>query len=501
MTTVQLSFSEQNTMLTRFVLVSGIVLLNGASAVALAQAPANADRVATGSLTDSEKQLAIDAGFDPVVLEEVKAGGGKDLQLVKYDSADLNGAQADPFFQEHFDSDGTPLPEDTAALEKVVRDYPELKDSVYPKPPVFPARGPVKQDPAAQSAMTKMLNENPELKKALERATKSEISVQTQKPHFQGKAIGFLLQRSIWASRDSLELVDSLQNVLRPLGYQVYATTEKRITRRCASLEEAEKFMKETGTLRDSLRFEEYPAFSREVVFDPTLTEEQRNEQLFGTADAPKHPTVEEQLSHAIGIRNSQQSLDSEKAMISKTAELTAAAGGKIFPRNGIFGFFAGNAYRRLLIEPGAVVEKLSKDHWRITTPARWTVHAEMLRALVFKGMNQFDFLAFVGGDEVREYVTFVRGNEVTRLDSGRQTVKKMKELDATYGISILEVSGRRVVTFKLNRLPSDLSPLCASLYGGDNRSSTSGFDDLAASMRSTASRLRRDRRVILNLE
>ncbi len=105
-----------------------------------------------------------------------------------------------------------------------------------------------------------------------------------------------------------------------------------------------------------------------------------------------------------------------------------------------------------LRIPGGASVKKLSETQWEVTRPAAFKSHRHISRAILAKRLDQFDFVSLMKSEGVNASVY------------NFMVIDKLKKFDRLYGLKVVAAQ-RDGVTFRLQHLPEDLSPLCTELW------------------------------------
>ncbi|HNG74676.1 MAG TPA: DUF4253 domain-containing protein [Candidatus Obscuribacter sp.] len=466
----------------------------------------------TMTLSQEEKRLAAQLGFDESVLELIKKTLNPVMGIIKKGGLE---EPEDSFLKKEQDNDqAKPLPEDIENYRQIAASFPELKpllDSII-RPPskktmtedIEEARKQASQKYKAELGEEKYSraqkfqeaikpyialiqqeaqDENQEFLRnggriirrfnpaiiESEEALNSEIA--RLKAHFAGKELReenkgkyFLAIKYKGNGGGNFSpdpRFEKLQGILEELGYRIQPLGSESESRTFKKKEDALAFLKDSGTGEDCLSLQEQKGRTFEAIYPIDKTRDGK--------------TKEER--RILVLQNSSYLASTPLDKLDKMGEELVRS----WECSQTMPFFGPELH----IEPGSTVKKIGERRWLIETPARYTAKAQTKVASIAKIPA-----ASAGFELVR--------NAGTCSDSlGTEAIiDKLKYWDKKYGLTVLE-AGRDRMTIRLKNIPDDLSEFCTEYFLFDPECELSENEiESAASLRDIARRIRETKKV-----
>lgn len=461
----------------------------------------------TMTLSQEEKRLAAQLGFDESVLELIKKTLNPVMGIIK--TGGLEEPEDSFLKKEHDYGPAKALPEDIENYRKLAAKFPELKPVLDDAMWIHSERT-IAQDreEASQQALQRYKKEHgeeqynralryeeaikpyaglmqqeaqdahPEIFRkggriirrfdpaiiASDESLNSEIA--SLKAHFAGKELRtenkgkhFLVIK--YKGNGEVNFIpdprfEKLCEILEERGYRMQPLESENDSRTFKKKEDALAFLRDSGTGKDTISFQEQKARTYEAIYpidktrDGKTKEERRILVLQNSSYLASTPL--DKLDHM-----------GEELVLSWNCS----------PPMPILG-------PELQIDPGSTVKKIGERRWLIETPARYTAKAQTKVASIAK------IPAASAGFEL------VRSAGTCSDSLGTEAIiDKLKYWDKKYGVTVLEAS-RDSMKIRLKNIPDDLSEFCTEYFLFDPECDLSPNEiESAASLREIARSIR----------
>ncbi|MDQ5938189.1 MAG: hypothetical protein QG574_5552 [Cyanobacteriota bacterium erpe_2018_sw_21hr_WHONDRS-SW48-000092_B_bin.40] len=430
------------------------------------------------ALTDNEKQIAKELGFDEAVLLLIKERLNPEMGIVK--SGGLEWEEKS-FLQEDYNQPILMLDKDVKSFNDVASKYPELKELVdsalhrgckysreqleasaearaierlgrekferqkkyrlasepfhplieqelqdtYGKPKVGLSNRPITPETYLDSD------------KALDDAIAelhTKYDGQTLRPENRAKSQLALKYRGVGDSLYAPDArMESLRAELTKLGYRI--TDERDISDRRVQFEtkaEAEKYLRDVGMNIDSLSLDHQKKSQYKALYPIDYAKD--------FLDLESTKTIVAQSSHGIDT-GSDSTAQMVKLIMDSPESFT--------------GGFLEDAGFSLRLLPGSTVTKFGDRQWLIEQPERFTASPRIRVSTVFKtpkGSSGFDMVKAQGTSGINYGI------------DNDHVIEKLKYWDKKYGVTVIEATFEGMkISFK--KLPDDLSELCTEFF------------------------------------
>jgi len=227
--------------------------------------------------------------------------------------------------------------------------------------------------------------------------------------------------------------MESLRAELTKLGYRI--TDEREISERRVQFEtkaEAEKYLQDTGMNVDSLSLDHQKTGKYKAIYPIDYAKD--------FLDLEITKTIVAQSSHGMDTGG-----DSTAKMVKLIMDS---------PQSWTGGFLADAGFALRLL-PGSTVTKLGDRQWLIEQPERFTASPKIRVSTVFKTPK-----ASAGFDMVKAQGT----SGINYGIDNDHVIEKLKYWDKKYGVTVNEATFEGMkISFK--KLPDDLSELCTEFF------------------------------------
>lgn len=430
------------------------------------------------ALTEHEKQIAKELGFEESVLLLLKERLNPEMGIVKSGGLEMEDRS---FLKEDYNQPAQMLEKDLKNYHDIAAKYPELKKLVdFQLPKVnrdsqeqiraqAEAReasklGPEKYERLKKfriavepfqaliaqerldthgrpkggmvyvhSEPTEYLNSDQALSEAIAQLH-TKYDGKSLRPENKAKLMLGLKYKGVG---DSLYEPDrrmaNLRSELEKLGYRI--ADERGVSARRVHFEtkaEAEKYLHDAGTNIDSFSLDHQKKSQYKAIYPFDFSKD------FSSFEDTK--TIVLQSSFGIESEGS-----STAAMVKLIMDPAAKwTEGRL-----------GDAGLALRLLPGSTVTKLGERHWLIDMPERYIVSPKLRVSTVFKTTK-----ASSGFDMVRAQGT----NGINSGIDNEGVIEKLKYWDKKYGVTVIEATFEGMkISFK--NLPDDLSELCTEFF------------------------------------
>ncbi len=262
----------------------------------------------------------------------------------------------------------------------------------------------------------------------------SDKALETLRPENRAKSQLALKYRGVGGSLYAPDArMESLRAELTKLGYRI--TDERDISDRRVQFEtkaEAEKYLQDAGMNVDSLSLDHQKKSQYKALYPIDYAKD--------FLDLESTKTIVAQSSHGIDTGS-----DSSPQMVKLIMNS---------PESWTGGFLADAGFSLRLL-PGSTVTKVGDRQWLIEQPERFTASPKIRVSTVFKtpkASSGFDMVKAQGTSGINYGI------------DNDHVIEKLKYWDKKYGVTVIEATFEGMkISFK--KLPDDLSELCTEFF------------------------------------